>query len=81
MTKMNTAAGMPIALTLEPGTYYRCTCGQSQNLPFCDGGHAAGDGLPLQFEVTEKKKVFLCSCGNSHKQPFCDDSCGAAAIK
>lgn len=81
MTKMNTAAGMPIALTLEPGTYYRCTCGQSQNLPFCDGGHAAGDSLPLQFEITQKKKVFLCSCGNSHNQPFCDDSCEAGAVK
>ena len=37
MTPTNTDANMPIAITLEPGTYFRCTCGRSQNLPFCDG--------------------------------------------
>jgi len=76
MSKMNTDAGMPIALTLEAGTYYRCTCGKSQNLPFCDGHHQGGKSVPLKFEVEEKKKVYLCSCGKSEKQPFCDGQCG-----
>lgn len=76
MAKMNTDAGMPIALTLEPGTYYRCTCGKSQNLPFCDGAHQAADLLPIKFVVEERDKVFLCSCGQSGKQPFCDGTCG-----
>lgn len=76
MSKMNTDAGMPIGLTLEPGTYFRCTCGKSQNLPFCDGAHQPSDPMPIRFEVTEKKKVYLCSCGKSGNQPFCDSSCG-----
>ncbi len=76
MDKMNNDAAMPIAITLDAGTYYRCTCGKSQNLPFCDGGHPAGESLPIQFELTERKKVYICSCGNSSNQPFCDSSCG-----
>lgn len=76
MSPMNTAAGMPIRLTLDPGTYYRCTCGQSQNLPFCDGAHAGGGQLPLAFELKERRQVYLCSCGKTAKAPFCDGGCG-----
>jgi len=72
----NNTAGMPIALTLEPGTYYRCTCGRSQNLPFCDGSHPAGGELPVRFEILQKHKVYICSCGKTGNQPFCDQSCG-----
>ncbi len=75
MGKINNDAGMPIGLTLEPGTYYRCTCGKSQNLPFCDGSHS-GPQMPIEFTVVEKSKVYLCSCGKSENQPFCDGRCG-----
>jgi CDGSH-type Zn-finger protein len=75
MDNMNNAAGMPIAITLDPGVYYRCTCGKSQHLPFCDESHR-GVGGPLRFEITERRKVYLCSCGQTAKQPFCDGSCG-----
>ena len=75
MSKMNTDAGMPIALTLEPGTYYRCTCGKSESLPFCDGHHQGGKHVPLKFDVAVKQKVYLCSCGKSNNQPLCDGHC------
>jgi len=67
---------MPIAITLEPGTYYRCTCGKSKNLPFCDESHRGGTQLPLPFTLEQRAKVFLCACGKSQRQPFCDESCG-----
>lgn len=75
MTKPKDAIGMPIAITLEPGVYYRCTCGKSQHLPFCDESHR-GAGGPIRFEITERRKVYLCACGKSATQPFCDSSCG-----
>lgn len=33
------AAYKSIKLELEPGVYYYCTCGESNNQPFCDGSH------------------------------------------
>ncbi|HKJ04873.1 MAG TPA: CDGSH iron-sulfur domain-containing protein [Geopsychrobacteraceae bacterium] len=75
MKKTNTTAGMPIRITLEPGTYFRCVCGKSQNLPFCDGTHS-GTEQPLRFTIEESRQVFICSCGKSGNQPFCDESCG-----
>lgn len=76
MSKTNNDAGMPIAITLEPGTYYRCTCGKSSNLPFCDESHSGSDNMPIEFTITEKQKVYICSCGKTKKQPYCDGHCG-----
>ena len=42
---------MPIAITLEPGVYFRCTCGKSESLPFCDGHHQEGGHRPIRFEL------------------------------
>lgn len=76
MSKMNVAAGMPIAITLDPGVYYRCTCGKSQHLPFCDESHRGAGISPVRFEITRRQKVYLCSCGQTGNPPFCDSTCG-----
>ncbi len=78
MSKLNIDAGMPIALTLEPGTYHRCTCGKSQNLPFCDESHSGTGQLPIAFTIKRRQKVHLCSCGLTADQPYCDGSCGVS---
>ncbi len=73
-------------VTLKKGeTYYYCTCGRSQNQPFCDGSHNQ-EGCtykPLKFTFEgedenpdEEQKVGLCGC--KHNKPesgaFCDGS-------
>jgi CDGSH iron-sulfur domain-containing protein 3 len=62
----------PAVLELEAGTYYWCTCGQSKNQPFCDGGHKGSEFTPQVFELTEKKRVALCQCKYTANSPFCD---------
>ena len=81
MSKTNTAAGMPLRLTLDAGIYYRCSCGKSVNLPFCDGAHQSGDQLPIRFELKERQQVYLCSCGKTANAPYCDESCGVLVSK
>ena len=66
---------MPIAITLKPGTYFRCTCGKSQHLPFCDESHSGGQG-PIEFTVAEEQLVYLCDCGETGNPPYCDGTCG-----
>ncbi len=64
----------PGVLELEPGTYYWCSCGQSQNQPFCDGAHKGTEFAPLAFEATEKKRVGLCNCKYTGNSPYCEGS-------
>ncbi|HPR31916.1 MAG TPA: CDGSH iron-sulfur domain-containing protein [Prolixibacteraceae bacterium] len=74
MEKPAIASKSPVAMELEPGTYYWCACGKSSRQPFCDGSHRGSSFVPLPFEVSEKKKVFLCRCKHSNTKPYCDGS-------
>lgn len=78
MSKADHDTGMPIAITLDSGTYQRCTCGKSQNLPFCDESHVGSDKFPVAFTLNRRQKVFICGCGLTSDQPFCDGSCGVS---
>ena len=75
MSNISIEPGKPIILDLEPGTYYRCTCGNSTNMPFCTGACKDGDCTPIQFEIKEQQQVYLCNCGKTGNGPFCDGSC------
>jgi CDGSH-type Zn-finger protein len=68
------ASKQPAILELEAGSYYWCTCGQSQNQPFCDGSHQGSEFTPQVFELTEQKTVALCQCKYTKNAPFCDGS-------
>ncbi|MBN1946229.1 MAG: CDGSH iron-sulfur domain-containing protein [Bradymonadales bacterium] len=68
------AATSPIALELEAGTYWWCSCGRSQAQPFCDGSHVTTGLTPLEFSLEETRTVYLCRCKQTKTPPFCDGS-------
>ena len=63
---------LPVMVDLEEGTYYWCSCGKSNKVPFCDGSHSGTTFMPVEFVVTAKKKAGLCTCQRSKKAPYCD---------
>ena len=74
MSEPKIAAKFPAAVTLKPGKYHWCACGQSKNQPFCDGSHKETNFEPVKFVAEEKAMVAFCGCKRSKFQPFCDDS-------
>ena len=72
MNKPVIANTKPFTLTLEPGKYYWCACGHSQNQPFCDGAHKGTGFAPIAFEVEKEKKMALCLCKQTQSPPLCD---------
>tara|TARA_Y100001970_G_scaffold83950_1_gene106023 strand:+ start:139 stop:375 length:237 start_codon:yes stop_codon:yes gene_type:complete len=65
----------PFAVEVESGkTYYYCTCGLSDNQPFCNGSHKSTDFSPIKFEAQESKKVYFCGCKNTSNEALCDGS-------
>ena len=72
MAEPKIAEKKPAAVTLKPGKYFWCACGQSKNQPFCDGSHKRTEFTPVPFDVTEEKTYYLCQCKHSGNKPFCD---------
>lgn len=62
----------PYIENLEPGDYYWCSCGKSNNQPFCDGSHKGTEFSPVKFTITENDDKYLCGCKQTTDAPFCD---------
>ena len=63
----------PFPIEVEAGkSYFYCTCGESENQPFCDGSHKGSTFSPMKFEATQDKRIFFCGCKQSLSAPVCD---------
>jgi len=51
-----------------------CTCGVSENQPFCDGSHSRKEtGMkPIKVVFEETKAYYLCGCKHTKNPPYCD---------
>ena len=75
MTKPVRASNTPFAVEVEQGKKYSwCSCGKSEQQPFCDGSHKGSEFSPVRFTATESTKVFFCGCKLTASQPMCDGS-------
>lgn len=72
MSKPVIAQKEPFVLEVNPGKYFWCACGKSNNQPFCDGSHKGSEFSPVRTEITETKKIAWCGCKHSSNKPFCD---------
>ncbi|MBT3790122.1 MAG: CDGSH iron-sulfur domain-containing protein [Alphaproteobacteria bacterium] len=73
MTTSVIAQKSPFAVDLEAGKdYYYCSCGLSQNQPFCDGAHKPTSFTPVKFTAEETKTAYLCGCKSNDGTPFCN---------
>ena len=49
------AAKKPCVMKLEPGTYWWCACGRSEDQPWCDGSHAGTGFSPVEVTIEEER--------------------------
>ena len=67
----------PYKIKLEKGKLYSwCSCGYSNNQPFCDGSHKifAPGYKSVKYLAEEEKEVRFCGCKQTKNPVFCDGS-------
>ena len=78
---MTDGADTPLTIASRKGFYYElkagkrylwCSCGRSQQQPFCDGSHAGTGFLPIAFKAMRDEEVIFCGCKHTGTRPFCD---------
>ena len=73
MDKGKIAGKAPIMVDIEEGKVYAwCTCGLSENQPFCNGAHKGTSFAPLVMTADKNKKAAFCTCKQTSNPPYCD---------
>ena len=75
MSEAIVASKSPMPVEVESGkTYFWCSCGRSDNQPFCDGSHQETSLTPVKYEAESDETVYFCCCKQTGNQPRCDGS-------
>ncbi len=66
----------PYIVQVEAGRTYRwCSCGLSQNQPWCDDSHAGTGFEPIEFDAPISGEFHMCGCKQSDNKPYCFGTC------
>ena len=64
----------PYVLKSEKKKYAWCSCGKSENQPFCDGSHKGTGFSPIIVDNKKDGNIAWCGCKISNGAPYCDGS-------
>jgi CDGSH-type Zn-finger protein len=68
----------PYAVRVEEGRIYRwCSCGLSNNQPWCDDSHEGTGFEPIEFVAPISAEFVMCGCKRSDNKPYCFGNCRA----
>ena len=69
--EMKTAKNAPYPVeVIKDQTYYWCSCGLSENQPFCDGSHQRTDLFPMNL-WHQKVKQYISVVVNNQRLDHC----------
>ena len=75
MDKAVVVNNKPAEVQLDDGeTFYWCSCGKSENQPFCNGSHEGTSFIPKAFTPEKSGAAYLCQCKQTKTPPYCDGS-------
>ncbi|MCA9392826.1 MAG: CDGSH iron-sulfur domain-containing protein [Candidatus Omnitrophica bacterium] len=72
--KFSQAQNAPFVMTMKPGRYAWCSCGESRKQPFCDGNHEETGMFPVVVHIDHEQEVRWCGCKSSESAPWCDNT-------
>lgn len=68
-------AKSPVKVSVENGKdYWWCTCGLSEDQPFCNGSHKGTGFSPKKYTADKDGDVWFCQCKHSASGALCDGS-------
>jgi CDGSH-type Zn-finger protein/uncharacterized Fe-S cluster protein YjdI len=63
----------PIQVEVQENRLFSwCSCGLSENSPFCDSSHRGSDFKSVKVKPEKTETVWLCQCKQTKNPPYCD---------
>ena len=66
----------PYPVQVSAGESYKwCSCGLSENQPWCDDSHIGTKYEPISFTAPVNGLFYMCGCKRSENAPYCFGNC------